>query len=175
MPSDVFDYDLCKLRLEYNLFGLYLLSNRRNDAKKCLDKFRYNPKLKDSDRFKQRKLVILCINLSIYYASANKADLDSFDRLTECFSFIMELFFNAFENKDENYVKLFKQLISILVYIVNNDKDNIKNYADYAKQIVDHRDVDDKLDSKRKKKSLFILFSNFSTVSFILSRFCETF
>ena len=91
------------------------------------------------------------------------------------FSKNFALFFNAFENKDENYVKLFKQLISILVYIVNNDKDNIKNYADYAKQIVDHRDVDDKLDSKRKKKSLFILFSNFSTVSFILSRFCETF
>jgi hypothetical protein len=148
VPLDIFDFDLAKFRLEYNLIGLYMLSNKQNDAKKCLDKIRYNPKLKESDKFKQRKLIILSMKLAIYYALANKADLDSFERLIECFSFIMEYFFSVFDFKDETYLKLLRQLISMLVYIVSNDKDNMKNYTDYAKQIIDYKDMDSKFDGR---------------------------
>jgi hypothetical protein len=148
VPSDIFDFDLAKFRLEYNLIGLYMLSNKQNDAKKCLDKIRYNPKLKESDKFKQRKLIILSMKLATYYALANKADLESFERLIECFSFIMEYFFSVFDFKEESYLKLLRQLISMLVCIVSNDKDNLKNYTDYAKQIIDYKDMDSKFDGK---------------------------
>jgi hypothetical protein len=30
-----------------------MLSNKQNDAKKCLDKIRYNPKLKESDKLEK--------------------------------------------------------------------------------------------------------------------------
>ena len=36
----------------------------------------------------------------------------------------------------------------MLVYIVSNDKDNMKNYTDYAKQIIDYKDMDSKFDGK---------------------------
>ena len=149
MPSDVFDFDLAKFRLEYNLIGLYMLSNKHNEAKKCLDKIRYSPKLKESDKFKQKKLIVLIMKLAIYYASANKADFDSFERLLECFSFIMEYFFVVFDFKDETYVKRFRKLLSMFVHILINDKENIKECTDYAKKIIDYKDIDSKLDGKK--------------------------
>ena len=127
-----------------------MLSNKHNEAKKCLDKIRYSPKLKESDKFKQKKLIVLIMKLAIYYASANKADFDSFERLLECFSFIMEYFFVVFDFKDETYVKRFRQLLSMFVHILSNDKENIKECTDYAKKIIDYKDIDSKLDGKKQ-------------------------
>ncbi len=124
------------------------MNNKQNDAKKCLDKLRFNSKIQKNDKFKQQKLVISSFSLAMFYVSSNKSDINALDNLIECFDFIMEYFFNVFDVKDELFFKYYSQLISLFINVLSNDKENMKKYIEYAKKIIDYNDIDSKLNGK---------------------------
>ena len=128
------------------------MNSKQCDAKKCLDKLRKNPAIKEIDKFKQRRLVILCLNLAIHFASSIKADINALENLIDCFNFIIEHFFNVFDFKDENYVKYFCQMLNLLYFVVLNDKEHITEYSKYAKKVIENKEIDNQMNGMHQLK-----------------------